>query len=54
MPKKKYPSDNLAKLNIRLPHTLRTKLKKASEKEGRTMNSQAVQLLKKGLEELAA
>ena len=49
MTKRPHPSDKLAKMNIRLPLNIRKKIQKIAKEEGRTMNSQVVQFLKKQL-----
>lgn len=47
--KKKYPSDELAVLHVRMPHEVHRKLKVKAKREGRTMNAQAVQMFIEGL-----
>ena len=51
--KKTSSSQDLAKMNIRLPLALRKKLKEKAEREGRSMNAQAVQILGEKLNEAA-
>lgn len=41
----KAKNQRLAKMNIRLPHDLRRRLKAKAVREGRSMNAQAVQIL---------
>jgi len=51
--KTKPPSQDLAKLNLRLPLALRRRLKTKAQQEGRSMNAQAVQILSEVLEKEA-
>lgn len=44
---KTIENQQMVKLNIRLPHELRLKLKIKARREGRSMNAQAVQILSK-------
>ena len=46
----KRRSGDIAKITLRLPAGLLTSLSATAKREGRSMNSQAVQILKTGLE----
>lgn len=48
---KKYPSETLPKFLVRMPPDLKKKVKSVAAREGRSMNSQIVQMLRQQLEQ---
>lgn len=52
--RKKYPSDRMPKVIIRMPERLRLDLQRVAEREGRSMTAQAVHILERGLGEVAS
>lgn len=50
---KSTPGQRLVKINLRIPLDLRNKLKQIAAREGRSMNSQAVQMLQEQVKKVA-
>lgn len=46
---KRHPSEDMARIIIRMPRSLHRKLKKVSKAQERTMTAQAVMILREGL-----
>jgi hypothetical protein len=49
----KYPSQEMDRFNVRLPSGMREAIAKRAENNGRSMNSEIVQILSDALEEAA-